>query len=67
MSQTNQKKDQTGVSVEAFNKQASLVIYAENAAAVEIANEIVRQLDNRDVRVQVRAKEAPLPAGSWGC
>lgn len=63
----SQKQDKTGISVAAFNKQASLVIYAENQAGKEVAEEIVRQLAARDVRVEVRPQEAPLRRGSWGC
>ena len=51
----------------AFKEKAELVIYAENQAAVEVAQKIVAQLDNQNVNVQVRRGAAPLPRGSYGC
>ncbi|MBU0859348.1 MAG: hypothetical protein KJ667_05380 [Alphaproteobacteria bacterium] len=63
----SEKNEQAATSATAFNERASLVIYAENAAAMAVAAEIVKQLGNQDVDVKVRRAEAPLPRGSWGC
>lgn len=60
-------KGQTANVGAAFKEKAELVIYAENQAAVEVAQRIVAQLDNQSVNVQVRRGQAPLPRGSWGC
>lgn len=60
----SEQKAQTAAT---FNEKAELVIYAENQAAVEVAQRIVAQLDNQQVNVQVRRGAAPLPRGSYGC
>jgi type II secretory pathway component GspD/PulD (secretin) len=60
-------KGQTADVTTAFKEKAELVIYAENQAAVEVAQQIVAQLDNQNVNVQVRRGQAPLLRGSWGC
>ena len=49
----------------AFNERASLVIYAENPAAMAVAAEIAKQLDNRQVDVEVRRGQAPFRPGSY--
>ena len=60
----SEKKEQTPVAA-AFGQVAELVIYAENPAAVAVAQQIAANLANQ-ANVEVRRGPAPIRPGSYG-
>lgn len=58
------KKEQSTVAA-AFGQMVEMVIYAENPAAVEMAERLKEQMGN-SARIEIRPRPAPLVPGSYG-